>query len=328
MVKLFLHIGPYKTGSTYIQRFFFDNRHQLQKLGVNYPNAGCGEHKAHYEAVENVKRLQQRELDEYLAQCTGSEVNFVSSETFASLKLDDIKKLGKALANLDVRIIYYYRNYIDKLPSFWQEAVKHGRSLTFHEFILPHILRPSSSRIVNPSVVLDLYDKVFGKANISVVNYDTALRNEGILRPVLEMLGIKTLSEKSKAVNLSLKPEMVELIRVLNAIAKANNQLKFENVRVLFLRKKKATAIRSKVERLTAMVREHMKPLKLNGAFFEHTINASFRKRYETCFLNEWPGNMPKREVLVASENWMLEGDALEACKDIYHYIMTGEANS
>jgi len=192
---------------------------------------------------------------------------------------------------------------------------------------LPHILRPFSSKIVNPSVVLDLYGNVFGKANITVVNYDTALRKEGILRPILEMLDIKTIPVKHKILNPSLKPEVVELIRALNIIAKFNDQLHFKNVSVLFLRKKGANAIRSEVERLTAMVREHMKPLKLNGGFFEHSVNANFRKRYESCFFNELPDNMPNHEVLVSGDSWMLKGDALEGCKDIYHYIMTGDVN-
>jgi hypothetical protein len=326
MAKLFLHIGPHKTGSTYIQRYFFDNRQQLLKLGVNYPSAGCGKHKAQHETVENVKKLEQGELDDFFEQCTGSAINFISSENFSSLKPEHIEKLSKALANLDVRIIYYYRNFIDKFPSFWQEAIKHGRSFTFHEFILPHLLKPFSSKIVNPEVVLDLYSKVFDKANISVVNYDAAFLKDGILRPIIEMLDIKTIPEKTKMVNPSLKPELIEIIRVLNIIAKSNNQLKFKNVRVLFLRKKGESAIRSEVERLTAMVREHMKPLKLSRGFFQRAVNARFKKRYEPCFYNELPENMPNREVLVVSDSWMLEGDALEACKDIYHFVMAGEA--
>jgi hypothetical protein len=54
MAKLLLHIGPQKTGSTYIQKYCFENRHHLLSLGVNYPTAGRLEHVSpygHHEAV-------------------------------------------------------------------------------------------------------------------------------------------------------------------------------------------------------------------------------------------------------------------------------------
>src|SRR6202043_3381656 len=117
-----------------------------------------------------------------------------------------------SLAKLAVKIIYYYRNYIDLLPSWWQEEVKHGSMISFYEFVLPHILRPFSSKIVNPAVVLDLYANVFGPDSITIVNYDSALQTGSILRPILELLGIEFGIVKNELVNSSLKVEIVEII--------------------------------------------------------------------------------------------------------------------
>jgi sulfotransferase family protein len=326
MTKLFLHIGPHKTGSTYIQKYFFANRDQLLKLGLNYPSAGIGPQYGHHQMIEKIRRLNQNELDEYIVPFVGSAINLVSSENFDRLKLRDIKKLGRALANLDVRIIYYCRNYVDLLPSWWQERVKHKSTISFYEFVLPHILKPFSSNIVNPGVVLDLYADVFGKSNITVIDYDAARQKDGILQPLFELLRIALGAVKNEVVNRSVKLELVEIIRALNTIAEFKGQLRSHDVRTLFLRKRRADAISVEVEDLASVIRDHMKPVELAGGFFANAVNAAFRKTYGPCFLNELPAELPNREVLVPSDNWMLERDSLKACEHIYQYIMSGEA--
>jgi Sulfotransferase domain len=321
-MKLFLHIGPHKTGSTYIQKFFFDNRDHLRSLGVNYPNVGFIGQYGQHEAVKKIKTLGQQELDEYMAQLIGSEINFVSSENFDRLTSEDIQKLGKSLSNLDVRVVYYHRNYIDLLPSWWQEKVKHGSLTSFYEFVLPHILQPFASKIVNPGMILDLYANVFGKDNITIIDYDLALQKENILRPLLELLGIEWGIVKNEIVNPSLKVEIVEIIRALNIISDFHDQWSSHNVRASFLRKRKAEIIGSDVEHLAGVIREHTKSLKLTGKFFEESVSATFKKKYESCLLNKPFGAFPDREVRVPSDSWMLTGDAIAVCERIYQHIM------
>jgi len=326
MTKLFLHIGPHKTGSTYIQKYLFSNRDQLLELGLSYPNVGVGPQYGHHKVFEKVKALEQKELDEYMVPFFGNDaITFVSSEKFDRLKLGDIEKLSKSLADLDVRIIYFHRNYIDLLPSWWQERVKHKSRISFYEFALPHILRPFSSNIINPGIVLDLYAQVFGKDKITVVDYDAAVQKDGILRPIFELLSIEFGVVKNEVVNRSLKLELVEIIRALNTIAELNGQLRSHDVRAIFLRKRREEAICSEVESLAAIIREHMKPLKLARGFFANAVNATFRKKYESCFFNHWLNDLPIREVFVPSDTWMLEGDAVETCEHIYQHIMTGD---
>ncbi len=327
MTKLYLHIGPHKTGSTFIQKVFFENRERLLRLGVNYPNFGFSGQFGQHEAVEKVRALEQGQLDEYLAPFLSGEVNFVSSENFDRLNSGEIQKLQKSLATADVRIIYYYRNHIDMLPSWWQEAVKHGSRISFHEFVLPHILRPYASNIVNPCVVLDLYADVFGKSNITIIDYNAALQRDTILAPLLELLGIELTGIINASVNASLKLEIVEIIRALNAIAEFNGQLRIHNIRTLFLRKRNSDEIRGEVDLLAAAIRHQMKPLRLTGGFFEHSVIAAFRKKYEGCFLNVLRDQLPDRELLVPSDTWMLTGRAVAACERIYQHVLSGDVS-
>ena len=142
MPKLLLHIGPHKTGSTYIQKFFFENNDELRGLGVNYPMQGLGGQFGQHELVEKVKTLDSEALPLYLREFIAPDANFVSSENFDRLHAGDIEKLGKALSALltepgDLRILFYQRNYADLLPSWWQEEVKHGAVISFYEFSCP-----------------------------------------------------------------------------------------------------------------------------------------------------------------------------------------------
>jgi hypothetical protein len=325
MAKLFLHIGPHKTGSTYIQKWFFENRSLLLNLGVNYPNVGFAGQYGQHEAVEKIKGLQEKELQKYLLQFSSGDINLVSSENFDRLKQWEIKKLARCLPPFDVRIIYYYRNYIDLLPSWWQEEVKHGSTISFYEFVLPHALRPFASAIVNPAIVLDAYASVFGKDNITIVDYALALKSGGILHPLLELLGVKLEVVKNELINSSLQVEIVEIIRALNTLAQFNNEWHFHKMRTLFLRKRKADPISSEVEQLITVIRAHTKPLSFAGGFFEKTMSASFTSKYGSCFLNSLLDGAPKREISVPSDNWILKENALEACKRIYQHIMTGD---
>jgi sulfotransferase family protein len=327
MTQLFLHIGPHKTGSTFIQKVFFDNRERLLGLGVNYPNLGFNGQFGHHEAVEKVRTLEQSQLNEYFVQYLGGEINFISSENFDRLHSHEIKKLQQTLSKVDVKIIYYYRNHVDMLPSWWQEAIKHGSMISFHEFVLPHILRPFTSNIVNPRIVLDLYAKAFGKDNIKIINYSAALQRETIVTPLLELLGIQLPGVKNTSVNASLKLEIVEIIRILNAIADGNGKLKAHNIRTLFLRKKGAEDIRGDVERLVTVIHEQMKPLRLSGSFFENSVIAGFRKEYESCFLNNLLDRSADKELLVPSDTWMLRGECLGVSEQIYAHIMSGDVN-
>jgi hypothetical protein len=68
-----------------------------------------------------------------------------------------------------------------------------------------------------------------------------------------------------------------------------------------------------------------MKPLKLAGGFFANAVHRAFRKKYEACFFNDLLDDLPDGEILIPSDNWMLERDALKACQHIYQHIMAGD---
>jgi hypothetical protein len=325
---LVLHIGPHKTGSTYIQKVFSENRNRLLSVGVRYPDIGLNGHYGQHDLVEKIKNLDAGPLMQYMADFIGPETNFISSENFDRLNADEVKKLGQALAGLltepaSLGIIYYHRNYGDLLPSCWQEEVKHGSIASFHEFILPHVLRPFASNLINPAVVLDLYAHVFGRDRITVVDYDRAKDN--LLQPIFQLLGIDLDAVANEIVNSSLKVELVEILRALNAIAKRRDEWHFHKTRALFLRKVNDGEIVADVEALTTLIRSYMKPVRIGGGFFEKTVTAPFRAKYGSRFLNKPSEEAALRELLIPGDFWMIEG--LTPCIRIYEHIMAGDVD-
>jgi hypothetical protein len=324
--KLILHIGPHKTGSTYIQKVFFENREKLLSVGVRYPNIGLNGQYGQHELVEKIKQLDAAPLMRHMADFIGPETNFISSENFDRLNAGEVKKFGQALAGLladpaGLGIIYYHRNYGDLLPSWWQEEVKHGSIASFYEFILPHVLRPFASNLINPAVVLDLYAHVFGKDKITVVDYDRA--KSDLLKPILELLGIDLGAVANETVNSSLKVELIEILRALNAIAKRRGEWHFHKTRTLFLRKLNDGEIVADVEALTTLIRSYMKPIRIGGGFFEKTVNARFRAKYGSRYINKPSEEAAVRELMIPGDFWMVEG--LTPCIRIYEHIMTGD---
>jgi hypothetical protein len=332
MAKLFLHIGPHKTGSTYIQKYCFENRDHLLSLGVNYPTAGRLEHVSPYgqhETVAKVKTLEQNNLDEYFSQFFGTATTLVSSQDFDGLTLEEIKKLGRSLAQVDVRIIYYRRNGLDLLPSHWQEEVKHGATSTLYQFISPHILSPLASKIMNPCIALNSYAGVFGKDRITIVDYDVALQKDGILQPLFELLGIERPPVKHEVINRSLEPDFTEIIRALNIIASQRESdwpLHKARTGPLFLRKRNAPAIRAEISYIAAVIRLHLKPLRISGSFVQ-SVNAVVSSNYASSFHGDAIQTSPFRELLASNGDWLLDKDASAACERVYQYITAGDTN-
>jgi hypothetical protein len=302
--------------------FLANNRQELAAIGVNYPDIDVMIGYGHHRLVEKVRRLEQQQLTDHIGTFLAGEFNVISSENFDRLNRTEIEKLKNSLQSTETTIVFYYRNWFDLLPSWWQEKVKNGATTSFCEFALPHILRPFSSEITNPAFVLDRYSEIFGKDAIKVVDYDQAMEKDDVLQPFLDILGVDVERKKVDFVNKSMKFEEVEVIRALNLTAKGQNRLRAHNVRGAYLRKRGDEKIRGEVECLTREIQSCMKPFRLSGGFFTGAVRTSFRKKYESCSANGFSAGSSGRELLIPSDGWMLQEDARRACEHILDYIL------
>jgi hypothetical protein len=133
MIRLYLHIGYPKSGTTALQAFMTENVAELAQARVLYPKAGRKDH-AHYginlaldigrydrdDEIESKETLAARLREE--AQVSGCDRIVVSSELF--ILADSIEPIRGFFADFDVKIVVYLRRHDHAFESAFNESLK------------------------------------------------------------------------------------------------------------------------------------------------------------------------------------------------------------
>lgn len=214
MKKLYLHIGPHKTGSTYIQKILYENRHELKICGLYYPDNLIGPQWGHHKLVEAIKKRDDDTVSAFLK--TLEQCSIISSENFENLNEEEVTYFFSKVGNMfEVEVIFVKRAYSNLLISNWQEDIKHGSDVAWPGFLLNNLLRPFKSLILNQVSTVKLWDRFCQNTNIIVYE-----NSSDLVDSVLNLTNIKfDRSYSSKArINASLNLNDVELIRILNSL--------------------------------------------------------------------------------------------------------------
>jgi hypothetical protein len=130
--KAFIHVGPHKTASTYIQTRLFRDAKFLDDSGFFYscpPKLGPGH--AH---IANLLKRGDNEAFLNLFAKKSSENNsqhiILSSENFCNLSASSLSVvLGLIPQSYDLVLIYAYRPVLEQLKSFFQQKLRAGHPL-------------------------------------------------------------------------------------------------------------------------------------------------------------------------------------------------------
>jgi hypothetical protein len=220
MTEFVIHIGPHKTGSSYLQSSFEKSRSWLAERGVEFPEQwknGVG----HARLAARL-RADDRSLVQEFSRLKeiGHRIILLSAEDLSDLPRNSIALLGDCIGTSPAQIIFYCRRWSELFASGWQEMVKHGEFQTLPEFVTSHTINPYISRIANFGVTLQLYSEVFSRDSIKLASYSELMDRKQDLLPhfISNFLGILSapLHEKS-TINASLAVHESELIRALNS---------------------------------------------------------------------------------------------------------------
>lgn len=180
MTRFILHVGPHKTGTTYIQSHFRKYRPQLRELGIDYPDEWCvpGVDHCHFGLFRQLRARQWDELSADMRRVRerGLETVVVSAEDLSSLTEEELAFLRENLDG-EVSVVFYIRRWADIMPSSVQENIRQGSMLTLPELLLPHMLHPLTSAHINYAIRLDRYAQVFGEAAVLPVVYDNVIED-------------------------------------------------------------------------------------------------------------------------------------------------------
>ena len=135
--RVVLHVGAPKTGTTFLQGVLFQNRERLRALGVLVPGVSRREHgKAATGVRKGPASSKYADWERLVAQThSWPKTVVISNEWFSMAPSEHARLALEDLGNTEKHIVFTARDFIDQVPSAWQETLKLGVSSTLEGFI-------------------------------------------------------------------------------------------------------------------------------------------------------------------------------------------------
>lgn len=213
-MRAYLHIGNEKTGTTSIQEFLRLNRESLSSVGCltldagGFPNAvraalSCMsldriEHNIRHLGLDGCGSTRQAwnddvwsAIDKEISTARGRCDRMLLSSEYFQTKLETREEIDRLLARLtdagvsEVRIVVCLRSQLDYAISRYSTVLRAGYA---HGSILPTGRRLHA--LFDYRSLLDRWSEAVGEGMISVVLYDEARARGGVVRSLLEAIGL------------------------------------------------------------------------------------------------------------------------------------------
>ena len=256
-MKLILHIGQSKTGTSSIQRILQENRKKLAGQGFLYPDCysngmplSTPEHNSLAEQLAGFSRYPRLSADEYFTQIEKQQANgsyhsvILSGESFFGApqvwKLDNpdaffsaheakLQALKKYTQGYDVQVICYLRHPLSWFESCIAHLIRYeglmGRRLYTNDDAMLDLLMPH----MDYKRILGLWDEIISTEKMSVVPYERKRLADGdIVQDFLSHAGIDAtgldLGAKVKDENRSLDRRLLDVKKDLNKRPKSKTE--------------------------------------------------------------------------------------------------------
>jgi hypothetical protein len=237
-VKLILHIGTHKTGSTALQQFLSANPHALSDRGIHYAvplNAIKASLLVYLLTINDQRRIQaffNSHIE--LARRKRAHTLVVSAESFYGMALvpalcreqpcADLHDRDHVLINrlraslpghvLDAKVVCYFRRPDHFAESWYSQQVKYGSLFAgdFAQFL----------SLAHPALLYNEYMgrwvDVFGKANCTARVYESISTSiiDDFARGVLNITDLSPFVTTRRAVNERMSRDLLEFKRTVN----------------------------------------------------------------------------------------------------------------
>ena len=246
-MKLILHIGTHKTGTTALQQFLYANRETLATRGFHYATPGHGLAEANLVAnALNVgkARVVRTFFEEHvaIARRRGAHALLASAENFYAMSVLDAMARREARSDAitrdhalvqrleslmpdelgAVQIVCYFRRPDRYAESLYSQHVKRGISFagTFNEFF--PIVKPA--RLYHEYIQV-WYD-VFGAGNIAVRLYEPVSADivGDFGQNILNIEGVVDFPKREQHANERVSRDVLEFKRLRNSGARFNER--------------------------------------------------------------------------------------------------------
>lgn len=253
-----LHIGPHKTGTTYIQENLVNNRAALAQAGVVYPDVFRTPLSPGHNAINRALTDDPEGSHAILAALAAElqakgQTAILSAENMSLMDDAALAALRRGLEPLPVHVVVYLRARGPAIWSQWQEHVKFGETYSLPDYVMGLMLSTPDANVVDPLGLALRWQRVFGQ--VTLVDYDGCVaEGRDLTDPLLQVVtgGPMVLPDmKTDQVNTRMLQERVEILRMLNLVAQRRLKRHPKNV----VRKAFLVAQRQRPEVLEATVR-------------------------------------------------------------------------
>lgn len=316
--KLFIHVGPHKTGTTVIQKTCLDNIELLNAMGVGYPKLFFS-FLGHHQLVDKV-RSRAVTSDDVDALKELDQNVLLSSENYIDLSKNDWLYFSEVFSDFDVNIIYSWRKSSLKMYSIWQESIKHGETKGYYEYYYGDLVKPGVSRLLSQIINIDVLAGVFSKESLIILDYD-ALSEDGVLiETFFNLLGVdgqavKVITKSDGIKNTAMLPSLTEILRSLNAYHVSLGNAKGSEVREkLFYKKEYLKTIVGDIEKL---MENSFDDIRFGDYFVDKATESKIVGNYRDRIVGYKKKNRLKT-LSIVDKNWLLNSDALGLLKQLY----------
>lgn len=319
---IYFHVGPHKTGTTVIQKNCMDNRASLQAHGLSYPDLFFS-HLGHHKLVDIVRRKDVSALSSEILNSIDLDI-LLSSENFIYFTHQDWAFIKRELSSFDVKIIYTWRRSSSKMYSLWQESIKQGSDKSYYSYYYADLIRPGQSKQLMQTLTLNIYESVFGKENLIILDYDSLSLSGNLIKEFFDTIGLDgklmANSEQDDGIkNASLDPELTEIIRCLNIMSRRSANLVGSQTRELFFKNV------SKIEKEIKLIRELMMgydDVIETGDYFVDKSNEKIIPERFSEQLVSYELKQDKNSFRIINSDWMMREGASRLLEKVYHKII------
>lgn len=215
-MKILLHVGLHKTGTSYIQSVLRKNSDLLRQCGVCYPSSPGNAHHDFASAlkIKNVP-LAEEIFNGYLLEAREDQAHtlLISSEVLSEFwETEDLKQI---LGGHDIIIVLVLREPLSLFQSAFNQLIREPSVRRYKE------IKDGNVYELDYEKHAEKWESCFGKSAIRVFSYERlkALGKSGILSPFITLLGLQSLDTEieKRGANESVDPISLESIRLLNA---------------------------------------------------------------------------------------------------------------
>jgi hypothetical protein len=222
-MRVIIHGGMFKTGTTSLQQSMYNNRISLERKGIVYPETESRQHSVLLNVRDprwSPEKLRNLAL---VSDSTKASVLFLSGESATTLSQSQFNRLTACFEGWPVEYIFCIRHWSTYLPSRWAQNCVRRDSQTFGEYLV-HSLDPATEHIDTRFDLILSRAVASGAEKVHAVSWDLAMAKDNssipeVLRAAaLDDSIIQQITSGSERLNVTSGLMNVELCRILNGI--------------------------------------------------------------------------------------------------------------